>query len=156
MRADEPDDGFVGDGAVMLSRAEYKHIDAERRAYMDYIVTAEFSLSVKGLIDSRFVSAMDIGLVKEIIDTALGFGSDEETEEDAETAPEQPPAAEPAPPPPAIEPAYPTPAPAPEMPAQQYPQSPYPQQQTYTAKPPYPQQPYYPPQQYYYTTAVPI
>ena len=48
----------------------------------EYIVTVEFSLIVKDMIESRFVSSMEIGLAREIISASFDFNTEDEQTED--------------------------------------------------------------------------
>ncbi|MDL2232221.1 flagellar motor switch phosphatase FliY [Ruminococcaceae bacterium OttesenSCG-928-L11] len=130
----------------------------------DSIMTIEFTITIKDIMESRFVSVMDVNLAKEIIDVSLNFDSATMEEEivaepsppqampqapvaptmDAPPPMQQPPAATP---PPMADPGLAQQPPMmqpPDMAAQQA-YGAYPQQQA-----PYPPQQYapYPPQQY--------
>ena len=122
------------------------------------LLLIEFVLTIKDMMESTFMSVMQIDLAKEIIGTSLNFDndnfSDDLVNEQTASAPPMPAPASPAvaaPPPPAAAPQQ---APAPQQayappPPPEYaqPQSPPP---GYPPVPPaYAQQPYYPPYPYY-------
>ena len=113
-----------------------------------YIMTITFTITITDIMESEFVSVMDIDLSREIIEVSLNFDKGDEEEQ----PPMAPPSAAPAPPP---APTPPPAAPAPSMPAAPqvpvaapppppvaYEQQPYPQQQPYPPPQYYPQQPY--------------
>ncbi|MDR2932582.1 MAG: flagellar motor switch phosphatase FliY [Oscillospiraceae bacterium] len=129
------------------------------------ILTIEFTITIKDIMESKFVSAMDVDLAKEIIDVSLNFDAGGESEDQTETAPPQmsspPPvaAAAPQPAPAAAQPQQPAQQAAPpqyQAPVQQAPPPVYPQPdpnmaaQQQQAYPGYPPQGYYPPPQGYY------
>ncbi len=144
----------------------------------EYIVTVEFSLIVKDMLESRFVSSMEIGLAREIISASFDFNTeDEQTEDPVEGSVTKPdPLPAPLPPPPVSAPPIPGsvqtrpasgvsvplpvpqsayPSPAPQF---QYPQAPYPQQPYYMPSqqyPPYAIPPYSPPTAMNYSHAAP-
>lgn len=143
----------------------------EHYAGKENLVTIEFTITITDLMESQFVSVMDVDLAKEIIDVSLNFDSASLEEEiPAEAPPPSSPPAPAAPPPsmpqaPVQQSAPPPmmPDPAAQQPAgmapppMQPPQQPMQPQQDPAAAaagaPPYgypPQQPYgYPPQQPY-------
>ncbi len=152
---------------------DWEEFKAEHMSAEPQLLAIKFTLSIEGIMESEFISMMELGLAKEIINVSLNFDSEGESAPASAAAPPPPPppvaAAPPIPeqaayaPPPAPDPAAYTPPPAPPPPdafaappplpdaygAQQPypPQYPYPPQQPY----PYPQQqqyPYPPPQPY--------
>jgi len=138
---------------------ELERFKEEHFGDQDHLLTIGFTLTIKDLMESQFVSVMDVNLAKEIIDVSLNFDSAGD-EGEIQTAPPVPaaptPAAEPPvpqpQPSPQAAPAPPQPGMVPPPPAYQDPgqQQPYgypPQQQPYypPAQQPYP----YPPQQPY-------
>lgn len=134
---------------------------AEHFSGSDSILTIGFTITIKDIMESQFISVMDVDLAKEIIDVSLNFDASSMEEEIQTELPPEPMAATPMP-------QAPTPAasPMPQAPVQQQsaaaaphpmqempPQQPYPQQDYGQAAPgqqPYPQYPpqQYPPQQY--------
>lgn len=111
----------------------------------EQILTITFTLDIENLVQSEFVSVMDMDLAKEIIEISLNFGSD--------TAEEPAPAQEPAPAPVAVASPPTAPAAVPQAAIPEAPQAPPPQampQQPPAGPPPnhspapYYQQPAYP------------
>jgi len=93
------------------------------------LITIEFTITIKDIMESQFVSVLNIDLAKEIIDVSLNFDSG------GDEAAAEAPAPAPAPPPPPM-PQAPTAAPAPQAaPAATAPPPPPPQQPAYAPPP---------------------
>ena len=105
----------------------------EHFAGKDTIITIGFTITIKDIMESQFVSVMNIDLAKEIIDVSLNFDTGDTQEEVAPDIPS--PAAPPAPVPPPPAPMPQAPAAA-AMPPQAPPPPPPPQQPPAYAPPP--------------------
>lgn len=137
---------------VTIPIDEWNSFKAQHLPQNDHLVTIQFTLNIEGVMESEFISVMEVKLAKEIIAVSLNFDTDPETPQPQQEAPPPPISQEDAFPAAAV----PQPTPIPQAPFPEPPAAP--PQQDISAIPPAPsygappQQPAgygpYPPQGY--------